>query len=146
MGRTVINETENKQTVILNDSPEGIEGGYFDEDMVWHEFGGGGEVTPILTISVQNDDTDYPYTFGESTLPIMENNNVLYKGVSVASGESYSVSVLVIGNEEFGFVFKYLTGTEIFSDMVNCTYDEDEENLIITDPTKNASVHFLVRP
>lgn len=39
MGRTVINQTENKQTVILNDSPEGIEGGYFDADMVWHEIG-----------------------------------------------------------------------------------------------------------
>lgn len=37
MGRTVINETENKQTVILNDSPEGVEGGYFDSLMEWHE-------------------------------------------------------------------------------------------------------------
>lgn len=39
MGRTVINETENKQTVILNDSPEGVEGGYFDADMEWHNIG-----------------------------------------------------------------------------------------------------------
>lgn len=38
MGRTVISQTANKQTVILNDSPEGVEGGYFDEEMVWHEF------------------------------------------------------------------------------------------------------------
>ncbi len=37
MGRTVINETENKQTVILNDSADNISGGYFDADMVWHE-------------------------------------------------------------------------------------------------------------
>lgn len=37
MGRIVINETENKQTVILNDSPEGVEGGFFDADMGWHE-------------------------------------------------------------------------------------------------------------
>lgn len=36
MGRTVINQTENKQTIILNDSPEGIEGGYFDAEMGWH--------------------------------------------------------------------------------------------------------------
>lgn len=36
MGRTVINETENKQTVILNDSPEGVNGGYFDAQMEWH--------------------------------------------------------------------------------------------------------------
>lgn len=41
MGRIVINETENKQTVILNDSPEGVEGGYFDEAMEWHELRGG---------------------------------------------------------------------------------------------------------
>lgn len=39
MGRTVINETENKQTVILNDSAEGIEGGYFDANMEWHNIG-----------------------------------------------------------------------------------------------------------
>ena len=37
MGRIVINETENKQTVILNDTPEGVEGGYFDDEMLWHE-------------------------------------------------------------------------------------------------------------
>lgn len=35
MGRIVINQTENKQTIILNDSPEGIEGGFFDKDMNW---------------------------------------------------------------------------------------------------------------
>lgn len=40
MGRTVINQTENKQTIILNDSPEGVTGGYFDQDMVWTEIGG----------------------------------------------------------------------------------------------------------
>jgi len=39
MGRTVINETENKQTVILNDSPEGVKGGYFDQDMNWNVLG-----------------------------------------------------------------------------------------------------------
>lgn len=40
MGRIVINETENKQTVILNDSPEEITGGYFDKDMIWTDLGG----------------------------------------------------------------------------------------------------------
>ena len=42
MGRTVISETENKQTIILNDSPEGIEGGYFDSEMGWHVLGTAG--------------------------------------------------------------------------------------------------------
>lgn len=41
MGRIVINETENKQTVILNDSPEGVSGGYFDSKMNWHDMGSG---------------------------------------------------------------------------------------------------------
>lgn len=41
MGRIVINETENKQTVVLNDSPEGVNGGYFDSKMNWHEMGSG---------------------------------------------------------------------------------------------------------
>lgn len=40
MGRTVINETENKQTVILNDSAEGVSGGYFDSLMEWHDMNG----------------------------------------------------------------------------------------------------------
>lgn len=40
MGRIVINETENKQTVILNDRASGVSGGYFDNGMNWHEFGG----------------------------------------------------------------------------------------------------------
>lgn len=48
MGRIVINETENKQTVILNDSPAGVEGGYFDAQMVWHDMGGGGGETPAI--------------------------------------------------------------------------------------------------
>ena len=47
MGRTVINETENKQTVILNDSPEGISGGFFDANMVWHALGGSGDTYPV---------------------------------------------------------------------------------------------------
>lgn len=47
MGRIVINETENKQTVILNDRASGVTGGYFDSGMNWHEFGGGGDF-PLL--------------------------------------------------------------------------------------------------
>lgn len=54
MGRTVINETENKQTIILNDSPEGVEGGYFDEEMVWHEFGGESQFVHV-TINVDGN-------------------------------------------------------------------------------------------
>lgn len=52
MGRTVINQTENKQTVILNDSPEGIEGGYFDAEMGWHELGG--ETGPVYEYDLSN--------------------------------------------------------------------------------------------
>ena len=52
MGRSVINETENKQTVILNDSPEGVEGGYFDSLMVWHEFGEGGGDSQFVHVTI----------------------------------------------------------------------------------------------
>ena len=48
MGRTVINQTENKQTIILNDSPEGVEGGYFDATMDWHELSSAGTVDHFL--------------------------------------------------------------------------------------------------
>lgn len=39
MGRTVISKTENKQTIILNDSAESVSGGFFDADMEWHKLG-----------------------------------------------------------------------------------------------------------
>lgn len=54
MGRTVINQTENKQTIILNDSPEGVTGGYFDADMVWHDVGSG-----VVKYSYTFDDLIY---------------------------------------------------------------------------------------
>lgn len=58
MGRTVINETENKQTIILNDSPEGVEGGYFDSLMEWHtleEAGASPAVYVGKTVKVRDD-------------------------------------------------------------------------------------------
>lgn len=64
MGRTVINETENKQTIILNDSPEGVEGGYFDSLMKWHELGG----SSINEIRVLNG-----YSINSGTGEITEN-------------------------------------------------------------------------
>lgn len=64
MGRTVINQTENKQTVILNDSPAGIEGGYFDDAMVWHELKTEGTKTLIDT---DTDCSIFPYVTGRKT-------------------------------------------------------------------------------
>lgn len=140
----VVNAKPN--TILLQSTEEEVTGGYYDGAGEWHEFGGGGEVTPILTIAVQNDDT-FPYTFGGETLTTIENNKVFYREVSVAPGESDSFTVLVINKEfngESGFFFDSLSGSEIVSDMVNCTYDEDDEYIIITDPTKNASVHLVI--
>lgn len=58
MGRTVINETENKQTIILNDSPEGIEGGYYDAQMSWHTLEEAGDSPAVYvgkTFKVRED-------------------------------------------------------------------------------------------
>lgn len=64
MGRIVINETENKQTVILNDSPEGVEGGYFDSLMEWHDFGGGGTEVLSGSFEVTEDTMTYDIEVG----------------------------------------------------------------------------------
>lgn len=40
MGVIVINQTDAKQSIVLESTPEGVTGGYYDADGVWHEFGG----------------------------------------------------------------------------------------------------------
>lgn len=82
MGRTVINETENKQTVILNDSPEGVEGGYFDSEEVWHEFGSGGRTEDLLqTLEVTNN-TNYNISFYSNKISTIDNKSV-YSGTTL---------------------------------------------------------------
>lgn len=40
MGTIVINQTDCKQNVVLQSSADGITGGYYDAEGVWHEIGG----------------------------------------------------------------------------------------------------------
>lgn len=42
MGKIVINKTDTGQKVLLDTTNEGVTGGYFDKQEVWHDFGGGG--------------------------------------------------------------------------------------------------------
>lgn len=57
MGRIVINKTENGQTVILNDTAQEVNGGYFDKEMEWHEFGDSGSEFINVTVSVTETST-----------------------------------------------------------------------------------------
>lgn len=94
MGRTVINETENKQTVILNDSPEGVEGGYFDDEMVWHELGGGDE--PQALVTTERDLVVYnALNINQKAVSIDDDVNLLYKNNLSTTASQYGVRILL---------------------------------------------------
>lgn len=76
MGRIVINETENKQTVILNDSPAGIEGGYFDAQMNWHEMGGDSN-DPIYPM-IDGSHTFTGSNYNGINIEVQNRNKVIY--------------------------------------------------------------------
>lgn len=157
MGRTVINETENKQTVILNDSPEGVEGGYFDSMMEWHELGrGGGEtsIQPILTITVVNNiDNNWDVTPKDDTFLKIENNHLEHYGgakENVAYGESKDFVTILLFNKTYGSIEPLSIGdclhvgdgaTLTVTNLTNCTYDHRRERdyIVVTDPTTEAS-------
>lgn len=79
MGRIVINETENKQTVILNDSPAGVEGGYFDATMNWHEMGSGGGGSAVSIPLIKGSITNvYSSSYWDSTSNIRGGSKYFY--------------------------------------------------------------------
>ena len=158
MGRTVINETENKQTIILNDSTEGVEGGYFDSEEVWHEFGGGGgetpSIQPTLTITVVNNiSSDYDVTPNDDAFLKVENNHLRHYGgiqEKVAYGESKEFVTLLSYSNSYAsftpFVINYSLqvgdgATFTVTNLTNCTYQNDGGDglIFVTDPTTEAS-------
>lgn len=89
MGRIVINRTENDQTVILNDTPEGVSGGYFDRDMVWNELGGG-EEKPLYSL------IDGEFTFTSShwidfVISVSDSKRVTFENRSETPYSAYSI-------------------------------------------------------
>lgn len=141
MGRIVINETENKQTVILNDSPAGVEGGYFDSLMDWHEFGGGGGIeNPLINVKISVSETSY-YQGG---FPILSDGKVLYGELDIQPGNSETITDWITyysPDDELYFI-------ELSSDLPpitvvnadNCTIDGYV--ITITDPSSNASIEL----
>lgn len=92
MGRIVINQTENKQTVILNDSPEGVEGGYFDADMIWHDLGGA-DLSPVIpdgiVIPFHGTNINQKAAFVSTECEIFYANNI------PSTGTEYGVRLLL---------------------------------------------------
>lgn len=76
MGRIVINKTDAGQKVLLDTNEEGVTGGYFDSEEVWHEFGGGGETEDLLqTLEVTNN-TNYNISIYSNRISTVDNKSV----------------------------------------------------------------------
>ena len=145
-GKYIINQTAGKRVIILDEDADKVEGGYFDTDGTWHDFGGESGITPTLKIKLENNNSN-SYNFGGSALQVVNNNKVTFEEKSINPGETESIEVLVIGEEEDGeiiFYFSSFEGKETVSDLVNCTFDDDEYAIIITDPSQNASVTVVI--
>lgn len=119
MGRTVINETENKQTVILNDSPAGVEGGYYNALMEWHELkdtSGSEAVYVGKTLKIRSDWTPV-VSSSYDVLPIFGQR--VDSGVS--SGRTYVVYVQAYSTGRLAVeqVNKNLTNPVALEDLIN---------------------------
>lgn len=98
MGRIVINETENKQTVILNDTPEGVSGGYFDATMNWHEMGSDAN-DPIYTM-IDGSHTFTGTNYNGYNIEVQNKNNVLYSNPTTGRTAAFTVLNDVYSNQE----------------------------------------------
>jgi hypothetical protein len=115
MGRIVINETENKQTVILNDSPTGVDGGYFDAQMEWHSLGEG--ISEIkVNIGKGRTDTDIvddpnraltdpiPINVNKEYITVQEYAPMGYRSVILFSTGENTVTTKAYGNLPLSYV------------------------------------------
>ena len=147
MGRSVINKTENKQTVILNDSPEGVEGGYFDSEEVWHEFATGNTfINPevhVTAIRGENVDSaiEIPITPGLIVEDGYINSTMLYLAqydnedeLNFYAADSEQPNLFYLQSLSEGYVFTF-----VVSDTVNCSL-QSEDVIIVDDISKPCSL------
>lgn len=118
MGRTVINETENKQTVILNDSPEGISGGYFDSQMNWNILDRPG--IPYKKYKFKNNTTEE--TSGNKTFNCF---GKIYNCSGIANGSDVCTINIISSGGGYRTMLVYTpsnhTGLNLTKDITNAT-------------------------
>lgn len=140
MGKIVINKTDAGQKILLDSNEEGVTGGYYDRQEVWHEFGGGGsaEILPALTITFKNRVGQSVYAPGEFNVT----DGLLTKNGEeslVETGDDYTYTAIVPNSVENGaYLF---VGPKVVTDMINCTiFDYDGDRYIkITNVSEVAS-------
>lgn len=153
-GKIFINETADKQKVELTTGADGVTGGYYDPEGVWHDFGGGGGggiTNPTLTVN---------YVFGEGvefspvqTTTFSVEDGVLF-GNTVLIPMQRTLETLVLASEEDDDVLYYKdlpvfeNYSQTSSNEVNCEFefesDEDYAVVTVTDHTQNASLTITV--
>lgn len=143
-GKIFINETADKQKVELTTGADGVTGGYYDHDGVWHEFeGGGNSLQPVLHLTLKSEDEDQYALYNV----IVENSNgtLSYADFELEPSQEVTFSTLLIGDDEGNYLLNipvYKSSTN----LSNCTIEEQGGNyfIFITDPTKEATAYVVV--
>ena len=143
MGKVIINKTDFDQQIELTTNSLSVSGGWYDKNGNYTSFsgGGGGSLDPApITITYVNNSGSTAYPSNPSSL-CYENDKIVYKILEVETGETVIYSPILYYDE--GLVLINPGGATV-SDLVNCTYDAEEEAVFITDPTAPSSATFTV--
>lgn len=109
--------------------------------------GGGGEITPIVSIKVVKNEL---VMFDINGFLEIKDNHLYHSTLSSIEEDNYTFNTVAWTDDGESFYIYFVNAfdpeTSMFSgdiasvtDCVNCTYDSDENVLVITDPTQNAS-------
>lgn len=146
----IVNLGVNK--VSLQSSEDGVTGGYYDGEGTYHEFGGGGgTITPLLSVKVINNTNS---TISVQPMLFFKTDHVCFNDyeeiLSIPSGETSEATGIIIPEYQDTGMFveglrNFINGQDLNSftpsEEVNCTVNIEENYLLeITDYTKNASL------
>lgn len=105
--------------------------------------GGGGSITPILTMNVDaKEDGDF------ENVITMSDGKLVYNTIAFRAGHKHSISTYLIGeiylSDEYDFAY-WLPENAAVKSMVNCTSGVDSGGMMylkVTDSTQNASANI----
>lgn len=168
MGKIVANPTDAGQAVILTTTEEGVTGGYFDREGVWHEFGGGQGISlqPIIHVTLVNDGGENPLTITRMSLNNLIMNGHIYNefpyNEEIPTDGEYSWDALCHidrlpfdTTDDARYNAHWVSRTDYSGSgyvkkayelrtSENCTFDGETGDIIVTDITKEASAVMVV--
>lgn len=137
-GKIFINETADKQKIELTTGADGVTGGYYDPEGVWHDFGGGGggsNIQPLLTITFTDDTAD---NLKSKCWEIIEGHAEVDENFESPVNKGTTQTFLIPKIDQGGIVaYGFDLPTSSATDLVNCT--RDYGYIFVTDPTQPAS-------